>query len=169
MRISCKGLLVVFMLASVVGLAACNQEGPAEKAGKKVDKAVVTADKKIEQATEQAGKKIEQANEQADKKIEQATEQADKKIEKVGDELSDKSKKFGESMDDAAITVKVKAAIANDPVIKLSQISVTTTNGVVRLSGVVDSPQSIDRALEIARNVKNVNSTENNLVVKSAK
>ena len=147
MRISCKGLLVVFMLTSVLGLAACNQEGPAEKAGKKVDKAVVTADKKIEQATEQA----------------------DKKIEKVGDELSDKSKKSGESMDDAAITVKVKAAIANDPVIKLSQITVTTTNGVVRLSGVVDSPQSIDRALEKARNVKNVQSTENNLVVKSAK
>lgn len=147
MRISCKELLVVFMLASVLGLAACNQEGPAEKAGKKVDKAVV----------------------QADKKIEQATEQADKKIEKAGDELSDKSKKSGESMDDAAITVKVKAAIANDPVFKLSQITVTTTNGVVRLSGVVDSPQSIDRALEIARNVKNVLSTENNLVVKSAK
>jgi len=72
-------------------------------------------------------------------------------------------------MDDAAITVKVKAAIANDPVIKLSQITVTTTNGVVRLSGVVDSPQSIDRALEIARTVKNVHSTENDLVVKSAK
>ena len=72
-------------------------------------------------------------------------------------------------MDDAAITVKVKAAIANDPVLKLSQITVTTTNGVVWLSGVVDSPQSMDRALEIARNVKNVNSTENNLVVKSAK
>ena len=147
MRISCKGLLVVFMLASVFGLAACDQGGPAEKAGKKVDKAVV----------------------QADKKIEQATEQADKKIKKVGDELSDKSKKSGESMDDAAITVKVKAAIAEDPVTKLSQITVTTTNGVVRLSGVVDSPQSIDRALEIARNVKNVLSTENNLVVKSAK
>lgn len=133
MRISCKGLLVVFMLASVVGLVACNQEGPAEKAGKKVDKAVVTADKKIE---------------------------------KVEDELSDNSKKSRESMDDAAITVKVKAAIANDPVLKLSQIAVTTTNGVVQLSGVVDSLQSIDRALEIARNVKNVNSTENNLVVK---
>lgn len=147
MRISCKGLLVVFMLASVLGLAACNQEGPAEKAGEKVDKAVATADKKIEQATEQANKKIE----------------------KVGDELSDKSKKSGESMDDAAITVKVKAAIANDPVIKLSQITVTTTNGVVRLSGVVDSPQNIDRALEIARNVKNVLATENNLVVRSAK
>ncbi len=147
MRISCKGLLVVFMMASVLGLAACNQEGPAEKAGKKVDKVVV----------------------QSDKKIEQATEQADKKIEKVGDELSDKSKKSGEYMDDAAITVKVKAAIASDPVLKLSQISVTTTNGVVRLSGDVDSSQSIDRALEIARSVKDVHSTENDLVVKSAK
>ena len=157
MNVSYKGLLVVLMLASVLGLAACKQEAPAEKAGQKVDK-----------ANEQAGKKIDQANEQAGKKIEKANEQAGKKIEKAGDTLSEKNKKAGETLDDAAITAKIKAEIANDPGLKAFQISVTTINGAVRLSGVVDSSKSIDRALEITRNVKNVQSTENNLVVKSA-
>lgn len=136
MNVSCKGVLVVFMLASLLGLAACKQEGPGEKAGIKVDKAV---------------------------------EQADRKIEKSGDALSDKTKQAGTSMDDSAITAQIMAAIANDPALKMSQIMVTTTNGAVRLSGAVDSPQSIDRALEITRNVKGVISTENNLVVKSTK
>jgi len=122
MRVSCKGLFVVFMLVSVLGLAACKQEGPAEKAGKKID-----------QTTEQAGQKIEKA---------------------------------GVVMDDSAITAKIKSEIAIDPLLKAFQITVTTKNGVVKLSGVVDSQQSIDRALEITRNVKNVQSTENNLVVK---
>ena len=146
MNVSGKGLVVVVMLASFLGLAACKQEGPAERAGQKIDKAV----------------------EQGEKKIDQAYEKAEKKIEKAGDALSDKTKKAGESIDDAAITTKIKAEIAMDPVLKVSQISVTTQNGVVRLSGVVDSRQSMDKALEITRNVKNVKSTENNLVVKSA-
>ncbi len=134
MKVSFKCLLVVFSLAAVLGLTACKQDGPAEKAGKKVDQAVEQSGKKIDQATEQAGKKIEQAK---------------------------------ESIDDTAITAKIKVEIANDPLLKLSQITVTTTNGAVRLSGVVDSQKSIDRALEISRNVKNVQSTENALVVKS--
>lgn len=146
MKVSYKGLLVVLMLASVLGVAACKQEGPAEKAGQKVDKAV----------------------EQAGKKIDQATEQAGKKIEKAGETLSEKTKQAGETLDDAAITAKIKAEIAKDPGLKVFQIAVTTSNGAVRLSGVVDSNKSIDRALEITRNVKNVQSTENNLVVKSA-
>lgn len=145
MKVSGKSLVVVVMLASFLGLAACKQEGPAERAGQKIDKTV-----------EQSGKKIEKA---ADK--------AEIKIEKAGDTLSDKTKKAGETIDDAAITTKIKAELAMDPVLKVTQISVTTLNGVVQLSGVVDSRQSMDKALEITRNVKNVKSTENNLVVKS--
>jgi hyperosmotically inducible protein len=147
MSVSGKSVLVGFLLASVLGLIACHQEGPAEKAGQKIDQAVDQAGKKIDQVTEQAGKKIEKAE--------------------VA--LSEKSKKAGEFIDDTAITTKIKAEIAKDPMLKVSQISVETKNGVVRLSGVVDSPQSIDRVLEIIRNVKNVQSTENGLVVKSAK
>lgn len=133
-------------MVSVLGLTACKQEeGPAEKAGKKVD----------------------QTMEQAEKKIDKTVEQAEKKIEKAGDAISDQSKKAEEYMDDAAITAKVKAEIANDSILKVFQISVTTTNGVARLSGAVDSQQSIDRVLKIASNVKGVKSTENELVVKS--
>jgi hyperosmotically inducible periplasmic protein len=68
-------------------------------------------------------------------------------------------------MDDAAITAKIKAAIVSDPLLKVAQISVTTTNGVVTLSGVVDSQQSIDRAMEIVRSNPKVKSVVNALVV----
>ncbi len=137
---------MVCLLATVWGMSACKQEGPAEKAGQKVDQAIEQAEKTIDQATEQAGNKIDQA----------------------GETLSDKSKKAGDFIDDTAITAKVKAEIASDPVLKVSQITVTTTNGVVRLSGVADSQQSIDRALELTRKVKGAEAVENNLVVKSA-
>lgn len=72
-------------------------------------------------------------------------------------------------MDDSAITAKIKAGILSDPLLKVSQISVTTTNGVVNLSGVVDSQQSIDRAMEIARSNPNVKSVENSLVIQGAR
>ncbi len=67
-------------------------------------------------------------------------------------------------MGDAAITAKIKAEILADPLLKVSQIEVTTTNGVVKLSGTVDSQESIDRAMEIARSLKDVKSVDNALV-----
>ena len=136
MKVSYKDFCIVLLLASALGLSACQQDKPAEKAGKKID---------------------------------QLTMQAEKKIESAGDTLSDKSKKAGEYMDDAAITAKVKAEIVSEPLLKVSQIAVTTLNGAVKLSGVVDSRQSIDRALQITRNVNNVKSIENDLVIKSSK
>ncbi|TFG38663.1 MAG: BON domain-containing protein, partial [Syntrophobacterales bacterium] len=76
----------------------------------------------------------------------------------------EKAAKVEEYMDDSAITAKIKAEILSDALLKVSQINVTTTNGVVSLSGTVESQQSIDRALEIARSVKDVKSVENGLV-----
>ena len=68
--------------------------------------------------------------------------------------------------EDAAITAKIKAEILSDPLLKVSQINVIITNGEVKLSGVVDSQQSIDRSQEIARNLKEVKSVESELAVK---
>ena len=42
-------------------LACQKQDGPAEHAGKEIDKAVDTAGQKIDQAVDKAGKKIEEA------------------------------------------------------------------------------------------------------------
>ncbi len=97
-------------------------------------------------------------------KIDTAAERTSQSLEKIGDTVADKAEQAGEYMDDAAITAKVKADILSDPLLKVAQIEVTTTDGVVKLSGTVDSQQSIDRAVQIARNLENVKSVENALV-----
>jgi hyperosmotically inducible protein len=56
----------------------------------------------------------------------------------------------------------------SDPLLKSSQINVITSNGVVTLSGGVDSQQSSDRAMQITRSVKDVQLVENNLAVKGS-
>ena len=48
MSLSYRGLFIVFLLAFVLGMAGCRQEGAGEKAGKKIDKAVDKAGKAIE-------------------------------------------------------------------------------------------------------------------------
>lgn len=50
-------LLAISMLM-IVGLSACNKPGPAESAGKKIDKPVDKAEKKIDDAADKVGEKI---------------------------------------------------------------------------------------------------------------
>ncbi len=72
----------------------------------------------------------------------------------------------GQYVDDSTITTKVKAAIFNDPALKVFQINVETFKGEVQLSGFVDSAQSVKKAGEVARSVGGVKSVKNNLIVK---
>ena len=72
----------------------------------------------------------------------------------------------GEYVDDSAITTKVKAAILNEPTLKVFQINVETFKGAVQLSGFVDSAQSVKKAGEVARGVNGVKSVKNSLIVK---
>lgn len=146
MRLSPRIFIIVLLMAFVLGMSSCQREGTAEKAGKKMDQAAEKAGEKMDQVTEKVGDKIEEA----------------------GEAISEKAEIAGEYMDDSAITTKIKAEIMSDPLLKVSQISVTTTNGVVTLSGEVDSEQSIDRAMEIVHSINDVKAIENNLVVKGA-
>lgn len=79
---------------------------------------------------------------------------------------SQKHETAGQYVDDSVITTKVKSAILGDPALKVTQISVETYQGKVLLSGFVDSPQSVQRAGEVARSVEGVKEVKNNLVVK---
>jgi hyperosmotically inducible periplasmic protein len=72
----------------------------------------------------------------------------------------------GEYVDDATITTKVKAAMFDDPSVKVMQIGVETMQNVVQLSGFVDSAQIKARAGELARSVKGVREVRNDLVVR---
>jgi len=69
----------------------------------------------------------------------------------------------GEFIDDAAITTKVKAAIWDQPTLKMFEIHVATFKGAVRLSGVASSPSIIDKAGEVARGVAGVKSVQNDM------
>ena len=71
----------------------------------------------------------------------------------------------GQYVDDTTITSKVKAEILGDPDLKVLQINVETMQGVVQLSGFVDSRQSQIKADNIARRVEGVKSVKDNLVV----
>ena len=72
----------------------------------------------------------------------------------------------GEYVDDSVITTKVKSLLAEDDFLKSFQISVESFKGTVQLSGFVNSQKAVDRADEITRSVKGVQSIKNNLIVK---
>jgi hyperosmotically inducible periplasmic protein len=134
MNLKTSRYVTVVICALVLALTSCQQEGSAEKAGKKVDQSVETAGKKIEAVGEAVSRKVETAV---------------------------------ASLDDTAITAEIKAKIVGDSLLKVAEIEVVTTNGVVTLNGSVSSQASVDRAREIASGVKDVKSVENNLTIKS--
>ena len=72
----------------------------------------------------------------------------------------------GECFDDTAITTKVKAAIFNEPSLKLAEINVETFKRTVQLSGFVSSRANINKAVELARGVNGVNSVKNGMRLK---
>lgn len=69
----------------------------------------------------------------------------------------------GEYLDDSVVTSKVKAAILNDPELKVLQINVETFKGVVQLSGFVDSKSMMDRAVAVTRGVAGVKSVKDDM------
>lgn len=72
----------------------------------------------------------------------------------------------GEYVDDAVITTKVKAAIFEEPGLKSAEINVETFKGTVQLSGFVASPANVNKAVELARNVRGVKSVKNDMRIK---
>lgn len=72
----------------------------------------------------------------------------------------------GQYVDDAAITTKVKSAFVRDEQVNALDVKVTTSKGVVQLSGFADNRKVIARAGEIAGSVKGVKSVKNDLRLK---
>ena len=72
----------------------------------------------------------------------------------------------GEYVDDSVITTKVKAAIFNEPSLKVAEINVETFKGTVQLSGFVRSQADINKAVEVTRGVGGVKSVKNDMRLK---
>jgi hyperosmotically inducible protein len=69
---------------------------------------------------------------------------------------------------DAGITTNVKSKMAADDTVKAHEINVDTKNGVVTLTGDVDSPIAKERAVQIARTTDGVREVVDHLTVTEA-
>jgi osmotically-inducible protein OsmY len=75
----------------------------------------------------------------------------------------------GETSEDAALTAKVKSAIATDVGARAaSSINVETYKGVVQLSGFVDSQDMANRAVAAAKKVSGAQTVKNDLRLKAS-
>src|SRR5262245_33351261 len=105
---------------------------------------------KNEQMTKQAGKEIIKAKKEIKKSITETTQAS------------------GQYIDDSVITTSDNAVILNDLLLKVSKIKVTTVDDIRLLSGTLDPQASIDRALEVAKTQKNLNTVQNYLTLNVA-
>lgn len=67
--------------------------------------------------------------------------------------------------DDTTITTKVNSALVQDPEVKARKIDVDTLQGVVMLTGVVETEKEAARAVEITQKVPGVKQVKNNLQI----
>lgn len=71
-----------------------------------------------------------------------------------------------EYIDDTVITTKVKAAILQEPTLKVTEINVETFKGIVQLSGFVNSKEDTRKAIHVAEGVSGVKSVKNDMQLK---
>ncbi|PMP98101.1 MAG: hypothetical protein C0169_00635 [Thermodesulfobacterium geofontis] len=84
----------------------------------------------------------------------------------VGYKVATDPRSIGTQIDDATITTKVKLKLIEDKEIKAFSIDVDTLNGVVTLTGVVETEAQRIKAIELAKSVPGVKAVVNNLQVK---
>ena len=72
---------------------------------------------------------------------------------------------MGENIDDSYITGAVKTQLASDKLVSLTRVEVETNNGVVYLTGQVQTPQQRSHVGSVASQVKGVKRVVNNLQV----
>lgn len=72
----------------------------------------------------------------------------------------------GEYITDTWITTKVKAALAEDPNVKATEVNVETFKGAVQLSGFVSTQSAMYQAIRLTNGIKGVTSVKNDMRIK---
>lgn len=103
--------------------------------------------------------------EQAGKSLDKAASDIGDSVDEYGDKMSEQGAKSAQAWNDTEVTTKVKAALLGEPGLKSMKISVDTVEGVVTLTGTVDSQASNDKASAIAMAVDGVERVVNQLTL----
>ena len=177
-----KGFVSAVMLVVTMAMVACASTRTQKSAGEQIDDTTTTArvksaliadpvtkahqiDVEVFKGTVQLNGFVDSA---ASKERATAVAKETTGVQAVRNNLSVRTadRSSEQVVDDGAITSKVKAALAGDPRTKAHQVNVETHEGVVQLSGFVDTPEAKVTAGELARAVDNVRSVDNELDVK---
>jgi BON domain len=78
----------------------------------------------------------------------------------------DSERTAGRVLDDKTITAKVVTALKTEPVFKFDQVDVKTFDGVVQLSGFVNTEEQKTRAAELAQQTPGVSQVVNSISLK---
>lgn len=104
-------------------------------------------------------------NRTAGETIDQATTDARNEAKQMGDTLENKADQAGQAIDDATITAAIKGKYLLDDTLKGLQISVETNQGVVVLTGSVQSDAAKALATQLAQGVEGVVRVDNQLTI----
>ena len=170
------------LVAALAALAACAATRTQESAGEHIDDSVITAKVKAALIDDPATKarQIEVDTFRGTVQLSGFVDSADEKgaatrvahsvsgVQNVRNNLSvgHTERSAGEVVDDSVVTTKVKAALVAEPTTKARDITVVTREGIVQLSGFVDSAAERATAVEIAQGIPGVKEVRNNLEIK---
>lgn len=151
----------------------------ADEAGRALQRGAREAQEKLGPAARQLGKELEKGAKDLQVKAGPAAREAGRQLQegarKVGAELGPAAKQAGDALArearqvgekvgpavrraaaDAAVTAAVKAKLVADPEVKASRIDVDTVDGVVTLSGRVDTAAERAAAVRVAKGTDGV-------------
>jgi len=73
----------------------------------------------------------------------------------------------GSYIDDATLTTRVKAKLAESPVVSAAAISVETLKGTVQLSGFAKNSEERNTAETLARSTSGVKTVRNDIIIRN--
>lgn len=124
------------------------------------------ASEQIEQAAQSAGAAIQEQLHSLHLTREDITNELAKTGRIIRRKAAEASQAISSAAEDARTTAIIKAKLLRDPDLSGWAISVSTTDGVVTLSGKVSSPEDIGKAILLAINTDGVHEVISTIQVK---
>lgn len=178
-----KTLVALIASAAVLGTAACSSTRTQRAPGEQVDDAALLTSVKSALAADTSVSDAADINVDVNRgvvklsgfvdspQVKSKAGEVARGVDGVASVQNDisvgESSTAGEVIDDSVVTAKVKTALIASSETKAHQINVETKDGVVQLSGFVDTAQAKSAATTVAKSVSGVKDVKNELSVKS--
>jgi hyperosmotically inducible protein len=132
-------------------------------------KTVESTSQQIEEAAQNASSAVQEKLKSWDLEPESIKAELERSGQVVRKKAQEAGKAISDATADARITAAIKAKLVREPGLSSLSISVNTTDGLVTLSGTVDSPEAISRAMLLEMETEGVREVASTLQVRKKK